>query len=501
MPRQPKVQITRDPRADGSVTFGLRVRIAGGDERVSLGNESEGWDESRVEKARKQLLAKIELGLWSPRPDARAVPGDAEPTFRELATDWLEARRRNPAIRPRTIELNEWQLRRYLAPFFGELLPSQITRNTIKEYRQRIHTENAQIRDAEASGGPLRDPRSGLRLRTLGNDSINKSLRTLASILDEAEDGGWIDRNVARERRTREPLERRHNRGVLDLDEFSALLEAARQIDNRHLPLTVERAEQVRLLRDVAGLSWKEIGDRIGVAPTTAIYLHGCRDDEAATTCGVRRAIIATLGFAGPRVGELCLLDNQDINLARARFSIRDSKTDAGVRLVDIHPALLDELSSYFAGRAPATMDAPAFPTRARTRRDRSNVLQRVVHPIVARANAMRAERDEPPILAHVTPHTFRRTYITFMVAAGYDLPYVQAQVGHVDPTTTLAIYAQLIAGHDRDQLRAEIRSLLGVDQPSQDAAQRPLRTRPETSAVTSLRSNQKAGNGRATHR
>lgn len=49
------------------------------------------------------------------------------------------------------------------------------------------------------------------------------------------------------------------------------------------------------------------------------------------------------------------------------------------------------------------------------------------------------------------------------MVAAGYDLPYIQAQVGHRDPSTTLAIYAQVIARPDRDRLRAEIRQLLGV--------------------------------------
>jgi hypothetical protein len=38
---------------------------------------------------------------------------DEEPTFRELATDWLQDRRHSPAIRPRTIELNESQLTRY----------------------------------------------------------------------------------------------------------------------------------------------------------------------------------------------------------------------------------------------------------------------------------------------------------------------------------------------------------------------------------------------------
>jgi integrase len=49
------------------------------------------------------------------------------------------------------------------------------------------------------------------------------------------------------------------------------------------------------------------------------------------------------------------------------------------------------------------------------------------------------------------------------MIAPGYDLPYVQAQVGHADPTVTLAIYAQVMRRADREQLKAEIRGLLGV--------------------------------------
>jgi integrase len=87
------------------------------------------------------------------------------------------------------------------------------------------------------------------------------------------------------------------------------------------------------------------------------------------------------------------------------------------------------------------------------------------------RANELRANRGEPPIRAHLTPHTFRRTYITFTVAAGFDLPYIQAQVGHVDPSTTLGIYAQVIARSDRDQLRAEIRELLGIPETPQRSA------------------------------
>jgi hypothetical protein len=83
------------------------------------------------------------------------------------------------------------------------------------------------------------------------------------------------------------------------------------------------------------------------------------------------------------------------------------------------------------------------------------------------------------------------------MVAAGYDLPYIQAQVGHRNPTTTLAIYAQVIARPDRDQLRAEIRQLLGVEPAPRP---RPRGTRPATQlGLVDLRTaSEKAGKGRA---
>ena len=177
------VTITRDRRTNGSVTYGLRIRVEGTDERVPLGNSGQGWDEARAEVARRQQVAKMELGLWSPRAPGIGKDYDEEPTFRELATDWLEARRQNPAIGARTVDLNKWQLRRYLAPFFGELLPSQITNEKVKQYRRHTHGENARIRAAAEAGTPLKDPRTGQMLRTLSNESINKTLRTLAAIL------------------------------------------------------------------------------------------------------------------------------------------------------------------------------------------------------------------------------------------------------------------------------------------------------------------------------
>jgi len=92
------------------------------------------------------------------------------------------------------------------------------------------------------------------------------------------------------------------------------------------------------------------------------MYLYGCDDDGE--SFGLRRAIITTLALAGPRVGELCQLDTKDVDLVKACIYIADSKTEAGVRSVDIHPRLLHELTAYRTARGPVSMDAPAFPTR-----------------------------------------------------------------------------------------------------------------------------------------
>lgn len=459
MPRRPAAQIVRDRRIDGSVTYGLRVRAGGHDTRLPLGHSAEGWDEIRAERARRELQAKLELGLWKPQPEHSYADATEELTFRELATDWFEDRQRNPEIRPATIKNDLWALTRYLLPFFGELFPSQITVQTVKAYRRSIHEENAAITAATDAGEPLLDPRTRQPLRPLGNDSINKTLRTLAAVLDDAEDQGWIARNVARGARMREPVQRRKGE-ILHPDEFLSLLEAAGSIDSqRHSPRTLQRADEIRRLRDEKRMTWNQVVARTGVPVGTAFYLYRCREAGGAGG-GPRRVIVATLGLAGLRVGELCQLDERHIDLAGGRIHVRQSKTGAGIRIVDILPRLRGELGAYRAAHQSVDYDAPAFPTRTGGRRDRQNV-NALVQGTVRRANELRAQAGQAPILVHVTPHTLRRSYISFMLAAGYDLPYVQAQVGHEDPTTTLRIYAQVISQPNREQLRRKMRDLL----------------------------------------
>lgn len=211
----------------------------------------------------------------------------------------------------------------------------------------------------------------------------------------------------------------------------------------------------------VTSLDWKAIGRHVGDAPTTAIYLYA-RADDGDSPRSPCRAVIATLGLTSLRVGELCQLNNGDIHLAQRRLHIADAKTEAGIRGVDIHPRLLAELTTH-QGAGDGVAGLP---------HTRGHAALAQQHPHARRlADAGASERITRAARGAGRPrtcdtHTFRRSYISFMVAAGYDIPYIQAQVGHRDPTTTLAIYPQVLARPDRDELRAEIRQLLGVDPP-----------------------------------
>ena len=143
---------------------------------------------------------------------------------------------------------------------------------------------------------------------------------------------------------------------------------------------------------------------------------------------------------------------------------------------------LLDDLLAWRASLTDPAPDSPFFPTRTGNRRTKDNVNARVIRPAVRRANARRAHRGLPPLPRRVTAHTLRRTYISMMFAAGAEIPYVMAQVGHEDSKVTLEIYARVLKRRDRDEIGRAFDHLLLGDAAGRDAgAVDPPRTRLES--------------------
>ncbi len=262
----------------------------------------------------------------------------------------------------------------------------------------------------------------------LGATSINKTIQRLAQVLDVAMEQELIDRNPARGRRRR-LKQRRPVRTTLDrADQIAALITAARQLD----------AE--------------------------------ARVDRRAIP---RAALLSTLLFAGLRIGEALSLRWGDVDLAGGRLWVRDSKTDAGIRQVDLLPVLREELSTLKAHASLAAKTDFVFPTETGQRQNSSNVRNRVLSLSVKRADELLAERGLAPLPEGLTPHSMRRTFISLVLAIGEDVPYVMAQVGHADPKMTLSIYAQVMFRGEGEKERLEA-LVEGVEWP---ASTRPLGT------------------------
>lgn len=125
-------------------------------------------------------------------------------------------------------------------------------------------------------------------------ESINKTLTRLGQILELAVEYDLIARNPARIGRRKLKVTRRPPVYLDSPEQIAALLQAATDID----------------------------------APSTA------------RSAG-RRPLVATLLFAGLRVGEACALRWRDVDLANCRITISTSKTEQGLRRVDLLPSLV----------------------------------------------------------------------------------------------------------------------------------------------------------------
>jgi integrase len=229
-----------------------------------------------------------------------------------------------------------------------------------------------------------------LREGALGPNQINKSIGLLAMILDAAGDYGHTDpaRSPARGRRRR-VKRTAPSRPTVEPEQLPSLLEAA----------------------------WR------------------------------LRPILATMAGAGLRNGEVCALDWSDLDLPSGTLTVGESKTEAGVRQVDLPEALRRELAEHKL-RA-RHKDRPMFPNRNGQRQSVSNV-ERRMKTAIRRANQRLDRLGIRPIDEAVTPHSLRRLYASLRFALGDDPVYVAAQLGHTEPGFSMKVYASAVRRRER---------------------------------------------------
>jgi integrase len=251
----------------------------------------------------------------------------------------------------------------------------------------------------------------------IGTTTINKSVTLLGQILEQAIDYELIGRNAARGRNRRYRVQR-PTRAYLDRAEhIAAVLQAAGELDQ------------------AAAGNRRHVG---------------------------RRAFIAALVFGGLRIEEACGLRWRDVDLANGRMRVGEAKTDAGVRDVDLVPALADELATWKA-RAPRARPSDfVFATATGRRPSRDNPRDRVFGAATKRAaKALDEAKVDVPLPEGLTPHGMRHTCCSLLFAIGRDPRYVMGFLGHADPAFTLRVYAHEMRRGDGE--RAALAALVAA--------------------------------------
>jgi len=466
MPRQPNGQIREHTDRNGVVSYSLRFRGHGyPTEAIRLGRSDQGMTRASAEHEARLIAAQVLAGTW--RPPLRADYGEGDvPTIAQLAGEHYQRKVRK-GLRPNSLGDMRRKLEIHLLPHFGDIQVSDLTSRDIEAYLDRKLAENRRIEAALSIGEPLKDGR-GRALQPLRPQTINSHLHLLSEILARAVREGLLARNPAEGEDLRLEV-RRDKRYGLELDEAMSLVDAAGRLDRRPAPHDELRRRIVSMR--ATGKAWKTIAAEAGIAESTAIY-HAKRVADRAMPR--YRPVIATLTLAGLRVTELCDLNCEHVDLARREIRVRDAKTPAGVRRVDIHDDLQDELAAYKAARGATWQPgAPAFLNARGKRWTRNAIAQHVVPPALEKANRQRAEAGLPAIRDEVTPHTLRYTCIASLFAAGADQEYVAAQVGHEDVTTTNRIYRYVLQRRRRGEIgrRRQLamrESVAGITRPEQ---------------------------------
>lgn len=449
MPRSAGGHVFERRWSDGeTISYRAQVRAYGRYEWVTFGTNKQGWNRQRAEVEAEKIVQQIERGTWVPPrleprrdrlEDVMAGLGlQVDETFRAFAGRWWRSKQLDLA--QKTFVDYSWRLD-YLERFFGRYRLSEITPRLVDRFRDELAEQAQTIRRAQQSGRPLMESATDKRGRTfqrrrrpLSNTSINKLVTLLGQILQQAVDYELVGRNPVRVggHSARFLKSARPGRTFLEVDEFHALLDAAAEIE----------AE----------------------APVNRQGLG-------------RRAMIATLGLAGFRIGEMMDLKVAQVDLQRSRFKLADAKTEAGVREVEITLYLRDELLDYAMDRRtrglPVGPSDHFFGTATGKRRDPDRFRDRILARAVEQANANRAERGMAP-LPPITPHSLRRTWATFCAMVGRDPKWVAAQIGHVNPKFTFSVYQQVATRRYIDE-QAVWALMRFADEPAERAPSRQV--------------------------
>jgi integrase len=286
--------------------------------------------------------------------------------------------------------------------------------STVLQYRQHLHYHIApfigRTKLAELAPASVASFRNALIREGRSRVMAKKAVSSLGAILATAMANGKVARNVVREQ--------------------------ARQTGARQRRL--EKRHDARL----------EVGVDIPTKDEIRAIL--------ARAQGRIRPLIVTAIFTGLRASELRGLTWADVDLDRARLTVRQRadrwgkigspKSDAGKREVPLAPLVVNTLREW-ALSCPKGERSLVFPNGQGNVESLPNVHRRGLGPLQAAAG-ITSDEDHPKYGLHA----FRHAAASLFIEQGFSPKRVQALMGHSTIQVTFDTYGHLFPSQDEDQ-------------------------------------------------
>jgi len=348
------------------------------------------------------------------------VADAASVTVKEAGARWIESAE-NAGLERTSLDQYRQHLRLHIEPFLGRVKLSQLNTPTVRAFEDKLRAEG----------------RSALTSRYV--------VRSLGSLLADAQERGHVVRNTVRELRVR--------RGKRKNGQVEARKRSLK------VGVDIPTPDEIRsIVRALDGSRW--------------------------------RPMFLTAIFTGLRASELRGLRWEDVDLRNAAINVRQradryhsigkTKTEAGERTVPLLPIVVAALREWKLA-CPKGKLGLAFPNGEGKVEWHGNIINRGLVPLLTAAgvtapvldkngNQMHDERGKPVMTAKYTGmHALRHFYASWCINrkadCGLELPakVVQHRLGHSSITVTLDTYGHLFPrGDDGAELAEAERALLG---------------------------------------
>lgn len=386
-----------------------------------------------AEKALVIIEGQLTAGNWADPERGKIKLGD-------YASVWIAER---PGLRPRTVDLYRWLIKKHIAPYLGGVPVGKMSARLVREWRARLLANGVSV------------------------SVTAKAYRLLRAIMTTAVDeDNMLTRNPCRIR----------GGGDEDAEERPVL--TVRQVFDLAERIGQRPVGNIRKVGDGYRLRFRRHGEmrtspeRYGTRQEAQRALWKMAEDGRADCTHDRRfrALVLLAAFASLRWGEATALRRSDIDLYARTVRIRATlverstgemllgppKSKAGRRIVGIPAAIIPDLREHMAIYVKDEPGALVFPNMSGGPLRRSLFGKMSAWPQVAEAMGM------PGLHFHDLRHTGNQ----FAANSGAGLRDLMARMGH-DSERAAMIYQHEARGADQtitNAIDAQVQTERGKD-------------------------------------